>query len=139
MAPLLDARSKGGFASGQERRRWAIALLAIVALWTGCTTISADLSEQPTEVTGPFPDDYVDIVRRWIDSDFYDVSTVWNLQVTTPVAGHSQRWMSRKRLHGWVSKVTFKARDSVGASKGKLAYSVLLREGAVISHRKLLY
>ncbi len=126
-------------ASGFGRTRLTLALLSALTLSAGCATISPDLGDQPPELTGAFPEDYLDIVKRWIDSDFRDISTVTNLQVSTPIAGHSQRLLSRKRHYGWYAKVTFKARDSVGASKGRMAYSVLLRDGAIVSSRKLLY
>ena len=44
-----------------------------------------------------------------------------------------------KQLNGWYVRVSFKAKDSIGASKGRLVYSVLLRDRAVVSYRKLLY
>lgn len=117
----------------------ALVILIAFSLGAGCTTIAVDLAGSGEELTGPFPHDYREIVQRWIDSDFYDVSTITSLQVSTPIAGHSNRWPSRTRIYGWYAKVNFKARDSVGASKGKLAYSVLIREGEVVSSRKLLY
>jgi len=104
-----------------------------------CQSIAPDLIEPLQQVSGSFPEDYVEIVRRWIDTDFYDLSTVTSLSVSTPISGHSSRWPSSKRLHGWYSKVTFKARGSLGANKGKMAYAVLFYEGAVISSRRLLY
>lgn len=137
-----SARSSVSSKSPNRRPRssglsWMV--VTALALSLGCKTLAADLVEQPPEVTGPFPENYVEIVRSWIDTDFYDVSVVTGLQISTPISGHSSRWPSRKRLYGWYSKVTFKARDSVGASKGTMAYSVLLHDGAVIASRKLLY
>ena len=115
------------------------ALAVALAFSTGCVTVGPDVGSQPSELAGPFPTDYVELVRRWIDSDFYDVTSVMNLRVSKPIAGQSKSWPIGKRLHGWYAKVTFKARDSIGASKGKLAYAVLLRDGAVVSSHKLLY
>ena len=117
----------------------ALALALMGCLAVACTTIKPDLTRQPVELTGPFPDDYVEVIRGWIGDELLDISTVTSLQVSVPVAGHAERWPFRKRLNGWYSRVTFKAKDSVGVSKGKLAYSVLLHESAVISYRKLLY
>ena len=98
-----------------------------------------DLGDQPRELTGAFPEDYLNVVKRWIDNDFHDLSTVTNLRVSTPIAGHSQRWRRSKRQYGWYAKVTFKARDSIGTNKGNMAYAVLLRDGEVLVSRKLLY
>ena len=41
---------------------------------------------------GPFPEDYVQIVRHWIDNDFHDLTIVTNLQVSEPVSGRATRW-----------------------------------------------
>ncbi len=114
-------------------------LVLAVALSLACTTVSPNLAEHSAELTGPFPEDYVEIVRRWIDSDFLDLSSVTSLEVSPPIAGRATRWPSDKRLNGWYAKVSFRARDSVGANKGKMVYSVLLREGAIVSYSKLLY
>ena len=118
-------------AKGRGLRCQALALATALVLSLSCKSIAPDLVEPLLEVSGPFPEDYVEIVRRWIDSDFYDLSTITGLSVSTPISGHSTRWPSRKRVHGWYSKVTFKARDSLGANKGKMAYAVLLYEGAI--------
>lgn len=145
MARVLDSKPTGIAATETSRSALqalpilVLALLTAVSLGAGCTTVAVDLADSGEELTGPFPDDYRKIVQRWIDSDFHDISTITNLRVTTPIAGHSSRWPGNNRRYGWYSKVNFKARDSIGASKGKLAYSVLIKEGAVISSRKLLY
>jgi hypothetical protein len=139
MACVQDCNPGRAGANGWTRLALALALVIALSLGTGCVTVAVDLAGSGEDVTGPFPGDYRQIVQRWIDSDFYDLSTITNLRVTTPIAGHSSRWPGKKRLYGWYSRVNFKGRDSVGASKGKLAYSVLIREGAVISSKKLLY
>jgi hypothetical protein len=139
MARVPDSTPLRSSAKAWRRSASALALLIALSLGAGCTTIAVDLAGSGEELTGPFPHDYREIVQRWIDSDFYDVSTVTSLQVSTPIPGHSNRWPGKTRIYGWYAKVNFKARDSVGASKGKLAYSVLIREGAVVSSRKLLY
>ena len=139
MMQVSAFESQGEPGASSRHARWAFALGAALALSAGCVTVGPDLGSQPPELAGPFPTDYVELVRRWIDSDFYDVSTVMNLQVSKPIAGQSKSWPSGKRLYGWYAKVTFKARDSVGASKGKLAYAILMRDGEVVSSRKLLY
>lgn len=140
MSFSLTSEPPGGRrAKGRGPRCQAFAFATALVLSLACKSIAPDLVEPQAEVSGPFPEDYVEIVRRWIDSDFYDLSTVTSLRVSTPISGHSTRWPSRKRLHGWYSKVTFKARDSFGANKGKMAYAVLLYEGAIISSRRLLY
>jgi hypothetical protein len=126
-------------AKAWRRSASALVMLIALSLGAGCTTIAIDLASAGEDLTGPFPHDYREIVQRWIDSDFYDLSTITSLRVSTPTAGHSNRWPKKARIYGWYAKVNFKARDSVGASKGKLAYSVLIREGEVVSSRKLLY
>jgi hypothetical protein len=117
----------------------ALALTLAGGLAVACTTIAPDMSEMSVELTGPFPESYRELVQLWIRDEFRDVSTVTSLQVSVPTPGYAQRWSSSKRLTGWYTRVSFKAKDSIGASKGRLAYSILLHDDTVISYRKLLY
>jgi hypothetical protein len=129
-----------------SRRRWErpvrrlLPLVACLAL--GCVTnIGPDISDDPDRDPGPFPERYESIVRRWIQDEFRRLSQVERLSVARPQRGFARPPLLglRGTRYGWWSRVTFRARDRLGAPTGSLAYSVLIRDGEVIAHQKLVF
>jgi hypothetical protein len=124
------------------RRRLALALAVVACLALGCVTnIGPGLSDDPDRDPGPFPDRYESIVRRWIQDEFRRISQVERLNVARPQQGIARPPLLSLRgtRYGWWSRVTFRARDGVGAPTGTIAYSVLIREGEIIAHQKLVF
>lgn len=90
---------------------------------------------------GPFPRDYEHIVRRWIEGEFPDYSRIERLQMGRPQAGVAKppRLALRGPRYGWYTQVTFFPTTRVNAPSGEHHYAVLIREGKVVSHQKLLF
>ena len=86
-------------------------------------------------MTGPYPDDYESIVRKWILSDLFRIVSIDDLQVSKPVAGVSKRLVLSNK-QGWRAEVSFWGRDRIGSSTGRMDYTVLIRDGEVVSEQK---
>jgi len=124
------------------RRLWAALTSLVACLALGCiTNIGPGISDDPDRDAGPYPDRYESIVRRWIQDEFRLYSQVERLNVARPQEGFARRPLLSLRgtRYGWWSRVTFRARDRLGAPTGTIAYSVLIREGEVIAHQKLVF
>jgi hypothetical protein len=113
------------------------ALVAVLILSPGCmTTIAQAPIPEATEATGPYPDDYKAIVRKWILSDFFRITSIESLEVTKPEAGVSKRLILSNK-DGWRAEVSFWGRDRINMSTGRMDYTVLIHNGEVIaSHKK---
>ena len=119
---------------------WVFALLLLVAgLGTACISVGPTLSREAGRSAGPFPDDYREVVRYWIDTELMDTSSVTDLQLTKPVPGVSKPVLFGKQTYGWFMRATFRPRDSLGISKGKSRYALLLRGNRVVASKKELY
>ena len=102
----------------------------------GCTNIGP-APQMAQEALGPFPADYERIVREWIESSFFDVSSIEGFRVRRPTPGFARAPFGDAR-YGWWTEVAFRPRDMLGAPKGRLSYAVLIRDGAVVAHQKRL-
>ena len=143
---MLNAIAKmapfGGRDAGRARiwrSRVCVALILVLAVCLGCASVGPTLSREAERAAGPFPDDYREVVRYWIDTELGDISSVTGLRVTKPVPGTSKPALFGRQKFGWFVRTTFKPRDTLGAPKGKMSYGLLIREGRVIVSRKELY
>ena len=119
---------------------WVFVLLLLLAvLGTACISVGPTLSREAGGAAGPFPDDYREVVRYWIDTELMDTSSVTDLQLTKPVPGVSKSLLFGKQKYGWFMRATFKPRDSLGVSKGKSRYALLIRDNRVVASKKELY
>lgn len=114
-------------------------LLVLSAAMAGCVSVGPTFSREAEKAAGPFPNDYREMVRYWIDTELGDTSSVTDLRVTRPVPGAAKPVWLGKRQYGWFTRVSFKARDSLGASKGRSRYSLLIRDDRVLRSQKELY
>ena len=104
-----------------------------------CQTIGPALTERSGAKAGPYPDDFREIVLEWIETDFFDIAGVRNLEISQPTPGIAKGLLDREPRYGWFSRVVFRGTDGLGTSTGKLFYSVLIREGRVVASRKHSY
>lgn len=114
----------------------ALSIVGLLAFALGCQTIGPALTDRSSAKAGPYPDDYREIVLEWIETDFFDVAGVRNLEVSRPMPGLAKGLFDREPRYGWFSRVVFRGTDGLGTSTGKLFYSVLIREGRVVASRK---
>jgi len=124
--------------SSPNTRRLEMALPILLALLLGaCTTIGPTLTERTPEELGPYPENYRTIARHWIEDSIRGVTSVETLTVTKPKPGFADSLLTRRR-YGWWTHLAFRARDRMGLSKGKMYYSLLLRDGKVVARQKQL-
>ena len=114
----------------------ALGIGLVTAIALGCQTIGPALPDRSSAKAGPYPDDYREIVLEWIETDFFDLAGVRNLEVSQPMPGVAKGLFDREPRYGWFSRVVFRGTDGLGTSTGKLFYSVLIREGRVVASRK---
>jgi hypothetical protein len=113
-------------------------LLSLCLLLGGCImNIGATVSQRSPEELGPFPDDYREIVKRWIDDNVRGISGIETLSISKPRAGFADSVLTRRRF-GWWTHASFRARDRIGMPTGRLAFSLLIRDGRVIARQKRL-
>ena len=121
------------------RSAFVLPLLVFLGFGLACHTIGPALSERSSALAGPYPDDFREIVLEWIETDFFDVAGVRNLEVSQPTPGFAKGIFDSEPRYGWFSRVVFRGTDGLGTSTGKLFYSVLIREGRVVASRKHSY
>ena len=114
-------------------------MLVLLGFGLACQTIGPALTERSSAKAGPHPDDVREIVLEWIETDFFDIAGVRNLEVSRPTPGFAKGLLDREPQYGWFSRVVFRGTDGLGTSTGKLFYSVLIREGRVVASRKHSY
>lgn len=118
---------------------WVLGFSIVLGLCLACETIGPALSERASAQAGPYPSDYRETVLEWIETDFFDIARVRNLEVSNPTPGFAKGLFNREPRYGWYARVVFRGTDGLGTSTGKLFYSVLLREDKVIASRKHSY
>jgi len=126
-----------GGTCGQPTRRANLraGLVVLVALVAGCTNIGPTISERTPEELGPFPQNYEQITRRWIDDHVRAVSSIDRVSISPPKPGFADAIWMRRRF-GWAVFVSFSARDRAGFSKGRISYALLIRNDEVVAHQK---
>ncbi|MED5263249.1 MAG: hypothetical protein VX574_12705, partial [Myxococcota bacterium] len=72
------------------RPRVWVALPLVLAVFLGCASVGPTLSREAERAAGPYPGDYREVVRYWIDTELGDISSVTGLRVTKPVPGTSK-------------------------------------------------
>ncbi|MFP8873295.1 MAG: hypothetical protein VCB42_01900 [Myxococcota bacterium] len=122
-----------------RRSRVGVALLLVLGVCAGCASVGPTLSREAERAAGPFPGDYREVVRYWIDTELGDISSVTGLRVTKPVPGTSKPALFGRQKFGWFVRVTFRPRDTLGAAKGRARYGLLIRDRRIIASRKELY
>ena len=128
-----------------RRLRTAVGLTLLGLLIAGTTVgcvgrigeTSAELDESQT---GPFPDDYQNIVTRWFERNLRNVSKVDNVTVERPVPGYfdTPRIPITGTTYGWSTEASCWPTTRAGLPMGSVYYSLLLRNGKVVHSRKLL-
>ena len=119
-----------------RRLTLSAALVAALALTPAClSTIAEAPSAEDTAALGPYPEDYEQIVRTWILSDLFRVVSIDSMEVSKPVAGVSKKLVLSDK-QGWRAEVSFWGRDRIGTSTGRMDYTVLIRDGEVVSSQK---
>ena len=113
-----------------------IGLVLVAMLFAACSSVGPTLSRESERKAGPYPVDYKELVRHWADTELADTSAVVGLTVTKPVPGTSKPLLFGEQKFGWFVRVTFKPRDSLGMSKGKFVYGLLIRDRQVIDSQK---
>ncbi len=132
--------TKGSRPARVPRISWVFVVLLLMAgMGTACISVGPTLSRQAGKSAGPFPNDYREVVRYWIDTVLMDTSSVTDLQLTNPVPGVSKSVLFGKQKYGWFTRATFKPRDSLGISKGKSRYALLIRDNHVVASKKEFY
>ncbi len=126
---MLNTRSLNGPMLGA-------ALMAALAFTPACiSTIAESPTPEGSTAAGPFPTDYEAIVRKWILSDLFRIVSIDDLEVSKPVAGVSKKLILSNE-EGWRCDVSFWGRDRIGTSTGRMDYTVLIRDGEVVSTQK---
>jgi hypothetical protein len=119
-----------------KRHTLTAVLLAAIAFTPAClSTIAEAPTQGDVSVTGPYPDDYEAIVRKWILSDLFRIVSIDDLQVSKPEAGVNKRLVLSDK-QGWRAEVSFWGRDRIGTATGRMDYTVLIRDGEVVSEQK---
>lgn len=118
-----------------KRLSLCAALLAALAFTPACLSTIAEAPTSEAAVTGPYPENYEEIVRNWILEDNFRVVSIDSMEVSKPVAGVSKR-LVLSNVQGWRCEVAFWGRDRIGTSTGKMDYTVLIRDGEVASSQK---
>jgi hypothetical protein len=118
-----------------------VPFFALLSALGGCIqTIGPTFVEEPGMEPGPFPHGYKQIVMAWIQDEFRFYSQVQSVRVVRPAPGRARTPISLRRTrYGWWTRLDFRALDRLGASTGVISYNLLIREGRVVSHQKLIY
>jgi hypothetical protein len=99
--------------------RYMSFLLPLSVLFAACTA-------QDTDVTGPYPIHYEDMIRAWAQKTYGDPATVRDIAYSPPVKG------SIGTLHGWLVCLQTNARNRAGAYEGLKRTALLINSGAVV-------
>lgn len=139
---IRSARHRA-FRTASSRSRRAIVRVGLAALLiaplAGCiSTIGPQVAGVSPVDGGPFPDDYEQIVARWIQQRFRFYSQIENLRISNPQPGLERPPILSLRgtRYGWWTRVIFRALDRLGASTGRISYALLIREGEVVAQQK---
>lgn len=139
---LAGAPERAAHACAPPRRpRVLVGALAAVLL-SGCVSaVGPQLEGATGSDPGPFPDAYEQIVRSWIQQKFRTYAQIEGVRVARPKPGFVKPPLLsvRSTRYGWWTRVSFRATDRIGAPTGTLAYSVLIREDAVVAYQKLVF
>jgi hypothetical protein len=107
----------------------------------GCLySIGPSVAERTADELGPYPEHYQEIVLRWIEDEFRAYSQLERHQIAPPRPGVAKPPLLslRSSRYGWWTRVSFHARDRIGAPTGRIVYALLIRDGDVVRHQKLL-
>jgi hypothetical protein len=117
-----------------------LAAAFLLASLPACVTrIGTTDPAEASDAAGPFPDGYEAIVRRWLEKEIRVLAQIEEFAVERPVRGFSTGApIFGSRTDGWRTSVRAAGRDSVGMSTGAISYALLLRDGKVVEHQKLL-
>jgi hypothetical protein len=118
-------------------RACVVPLLALLLQQTACVSIGSTISERDPSELGPYPDEYREIVRLWIEDNLRGITEIDSLHVSEPSPGFADSVLMPRR-YGWWTRVAFYARDGLGLSKGRISYALLIRSAKVIAQQKLL-
>lgn len=125
------------------RRRWASASFAgaVLVAFTiglfaaGCASRVGPLVVEPDpESLGPYPENYEQIVREWVQDRFDRSSRFQGIRITKPVPGFANGpWPTKiDFVHGYTSQVSFWPTNVFGHHVGRVTYDVLIRDSKVV-------
>ncbi len=103
--------------------------LAGLVLLSACAT-------QPQEPPnpGPFPENYEQIVKAWLQDTLKDPYSLRELEITEPQT--ARVWVGLLNggyLDGYRTCVSYNAKNGFGAYVGLKRYTVVLKDGAIAS------
>jgi len=110
-------------------------LLVMVTLLSGCAYM---IRPTPTQIAtadyGQYPDDYKEIVNRWINNTFFDPYSVRDLTISTPEKSYIQDppLLGGATSYGYLITVTCNAKNRMGGYTGKKTSYLLIYNGMIM-------
>jgi len=96
-------------------------LLVVAVMLSGCAPAQFNINE-----AGPYPDNYKEIVRGYIEHTFFDPYSLRSVIISTPHSG-SMAWRS-----GWWVCFECNAKNRMGGYTGLKRKALLLAQGNVV-------
>lgn len=91
--------------------------------------LSAETKPADTQLYGPYPTNYKEIVTKWLETQLIDASSArieWNGDPKPADLG-----ADGEHLYGYLVNFTVNARNRFGAYTGKQTHGALIRDGKV--------
>jgi hypothetical protein len=107
-----------------------LALLSLVLLMNTPPRAWAGNPPPDPSLCGPYPDNYKEIVMKWLETQLIDASTArieWDGEPKPADLGDN-----KQHLYGYVVRFKVNARNRFGAYTGKQDHGALIRNGEVI-------
>jgi hypothetical protein len=101
-------------------------LVGVCAVWN----LSAETQPANTELYGPYPTNYKEIVTKWLETQLIDAESAhieWNGEPKPVNLGTKDN-----PLYGYLVNFKVNARNRFGAYTGMQSHGVLIRDGKVI-------
>ena len=92
--------------------------------------LSAETKAADTQLYGPYPANYKEIVTKWLETQLIDAESAhieWNGEPKPANLGTKD-----KPLYGYLVNFKINARNRFGAYTGMQSHGVLIRDGKVI-------
>lgn len=105
--------------------------MLVFVLFVGCFASKPTADEIARADYGTYPDDYKDIVKRWIFEVFYDPHSVQDLVITEPKKDHYSKWLidGGGTIYGYSVGVGLRAKNRLGGYTG---YKLIIRNGEIV-------
>ena len=100
----------------------------------GCFASKPSAAEIENADYGAYPEDYKQIVSKWIFRSFYDPHSVRDLVITEPKKAHNSQWIidGGDTIYGYSVGVALRAKNRMGGYTGLAYYYLLIRNGEIV-------